>query len=103
MADKRIIAIIIIVIISFSLIIAIPIMTFSTIFSSYSKIDEMFTFYYNPSNSSETIQLNLSADVGNIEIKYIDRFKSPMHHSKTNNESHHSNHHKGKVCHLLNL
>ncbi|MEE9376439.1 MAG: hypothetical protein V3V33_00200 [Candidatus Lokiarchaeia archaeon] len=72
MANKSIIAITLIVIISFTFIITIPILTLSNGLSNYGTIDEFLTIEYAPDNSSPIEKLNLNVDVGDVEIKYID-------------------------------
>ena len=71
MANKSILVVILIVFLGISLIITIPVLTLSSGLSNYGTIDELYTFEYAPNNSSPIEKLNVNADVGNIEIKYI--------------------------------
>ncbi len=71
MTNKRIISLIMMIIIGLSLIITIPVLTLSGGFSNYGTIDELLTYEYAPDNSSPIGKLNLNADVGDVEIKYV--------------------------------
>jgi hypothetical protein len=71
MANKAITAIIIMLVISFSLIISTPMVILSTILSPYGIISEELPFYYRPSSPSIIDELNINTDLGNVEIKYI--------------------------------
>ncbi|MFX1292488.1 MAG: hypothetical protein ACFFAG_16210 [Promethearchaeota archaeon] len=71
MAHKSIKKIIIMVIVCFSLIFTLPIVILSTTLSPYGKIIKSIRFDYKPSSSSFMEELNINADLGNIEIKYI--------------------------------
>lgn len=71
MANKAIKAIIIMLIICFSLIISTPMVILSTILSPYGRISKKIPFYYYPSSPSIMDELNINADLGDIEIKYI--------------------------------
>ena len=71
MANKITLVISIIVIFGMSLIISIPIFIMSTTLAHYGKIEESIPFYYKPSNSSFMKELNINADIGEIEIGYI--------------------------------
>jgi len=71
MANKAITAIIIMLIICFSLIISTPMVILSTILSPYGSISKEIPFYYKPSSPSIMDELNINTDLGNIEIKYI--------------------------------
>ncbi|MFX1495497.1 MAG: hypothetical protein ACFFBZ_14530 [Promethearchaeota archaeon] len=71
MANKTGIVIIIIVVFGIALIISIPALIISTTLSPYGIIDESIPFYYNPGNSSFMESLNINADVGEIDVKYI--------------------------------
>ncbi|MFW9942615.1 MAG: hypothetical protein ACFFFT_16370 [Candidatus Thorarchaeota archaeon] len=71
MAKKAGIIIIIMIVLGIILIITIPVFIISTNLSAYGKIDESIPFYYNASNSSLMESLNINADVGEIDIKYI--------------------------------
>ncbi|UCC19286.1 MAG: hypothetical protein JSV62_14465 [Promethearchaeota archaeon] len=72
MLKKRIIGIILIVIIGCSLIIFIPIQIISIHLSSYSTINEFYSFIYQPSSPFPIEKLYINADEGNIEIRYKD-------------------------------
>ncbi|GAH03061.1 unnamed protein product, partial [marine sediment metagenome] len=71
MANKSIIAIFVVILVSISLIIAIPVITLSSGFSNYGRIDELLTYEYAPDNSSPIEKFNLNVDMGNVEIKYV--------------------------------
>ncbi|MFX1583007.1 MAG: hypothetical protein ACFFDL_00320 [Promethearchaeota archaeon] len=71
MANKTGIIIIIIIVFGIALIISIPALIISTTLLPYGIIDESILFYYNPGNSSFMESLNINADVGEIDIKYI--------------------------------
>jgi len=71
MANKSIIAIFVVILVSISLIISIPVLTLSSGFSNYGKIDELLIFEYAPDNSSPIEKFNLNVDMGNVEITYI--------------------------------
>ena len=71
MANKTGIVIIIMIVFGIALIISIPAFIISTTLSPYGIIDESIPFYYNPNNSSLMESLNINADVGEIDIKYI--------------------------------
>ena len=71
MANKSIVAIFVVILVSISLIISIPVLTLSSGFSNYGKIDELLIFEYAPDNSSPIEKFNLNVDMGNIEIKYV--------------------------------
>jgi len=71
MANKNIIAIFLVILVVISLIIAIPVLTFSSSFSNYGRIDELLIFEYAPDNSSPIEKFNLNIDMGNVEIKYV--------------------------------
>jgi len=60
------------VILGFSLSIAFPIVIFSTVLTSYGRIDENIFFYCTQNNVSAIEELNLNIDAGNIQINYID-------------------------------
>ena len=72
MAKKNILAVFLIVFLSLSLIVSIPIFTLSIQLSTYEVIAETDdSFIYAPSNSSPVEKLNIYAEYGNIEIKYV--------------------------------
>lgn len=71
MAKKSIIAIFVLILVAISLIISIPALTLSNIFSNYGTIDELLHFEYAPDNSSPIEKLNINTDIGDIEIKYV--------------------------------
>jgi len=71
MANKSIIAIFVVILVGISLIIAIPVLTFSSSFSNYGRIDESFIYRYAPEDSSPIEKLNLNIDIGDVEIKYV--------------------------------
>ncbi|MFW9827956.1 MAG: hypothetical protein ACFFEY_10205 [Candidatus Thorarchaeota archaeon] len=71
MANKAITAIIIMLIICFSLIISTPMVIISTILSPYGRIVEKIPFSYKPTSPSIMDELNINVDLGDIEIKYI--------------------------------
>ena len=71
MANKSIIAIFVVILVGISLIVSIPVLTFSSAFSNYGTIDELLTFEYAPDNSSSIEKLNLNVDMGDVEIKYV--------------------------------
>jgi len=71
MANKRLLAIIIIFIFVISLITAVPITFLFVVLSSYSKIHENRVLKYSASNSSPIIELNVNNEIGNVEINYI--------------------------------
>ena len=71
MANKIALAISIIITFGMILIISIPIFIISTTLAPYGIIEESIPFYYNPSNSSFMKELNINADIGEIEIRYI--------------------------------
>jgi hypothetical protein len=71
MTNKAIKLIIIIVIICFSLIFSLPIVILSTTLAPYGKIFRSISFYYEPLNPSFMKELNINADLGNIDINYI--------------------------------
>lgn len=72
MAKKAISAIITMIIIVFSFIIAAPITLLSINLSSYGKIDKSFTYKYVRSSPPSLEKLNFYVDIGNIEIQYVD-------------------------------
>ena len=72
MANKNIIAFTTIAIIIFSFILTVPITIISFGLSSYDIIHESISYEYAPQSSSSIEQLNINADIGNIEIMYID-------------------------------
>ena len=72
MANKSIIAIVVIVFVGISLIVTIPILILSSGLSNYGMIDEFLTYKYAPNNSSPIENLNINAEVGDIEIKFVD-------------------------------
>jgi hypothetical protein len=69
---KRIIGIILMVIIGFSLIIFVPIQIISIRLISYDTINESCSFFYQPSSPSPIEKLYINADEGNVEIRYVD-------------------------------
>ncbi len=71
MANKATTAIITMLFICFSLIISTPMVILSTILSPYGRISKEIPFYYKPSSPSIMDELNINADLGNIDIKYI--------------------------------
>lgn len=71
MANKSIIAIFVIVFVGISLIVTIPILILSSGLSNYGMIDESLTYKYAPNNSSPIENLNINAEVGDIEIKFV--------------------------------
>lgn len=71
MAKKAIAVIILTVVFFFSLIFTIPIVILSDNFSNYARVDDSRSFYYAPSNSSTTEELNLKIDRSEVEIKYV--------------------------------
>lgn len=72
MEKKKIIGITSIIIFGFSLIMTIPIAFLTIVFSPYGIIDESYSFIYQPSSPSSVEKLFITADVGNVEIRYID-------------------------------
>ena len=71
MENKRIIAIFVVILVGISLIISIPVLTLSSSFSNYGRIDESFIYRYAPEDSSPIEKFNLNVDVGDVEIKYV--------------------------------
>jgi len=71
MANKTIKALIIVITISFSIIVSVPILILSTALSSYGRISKSLFYYYNPSEPTFIKELNINADIGEIEIRYI--------------------------------
>lgn len=71
MANKTIKTLIIVITLSFSIIISVPILILSTVLSSYGRISKSLLYYYNPSKPTFIKELNINADIGEIEIKYI--------------------------------
>ncbi|MFX1573774.1 MAG: hypothetical protein ACFFB0_13575 [Promethearchaeota archaeon] len=71
MVNKRIVAIILVLIFGFSMTISIPIIILSAGFSPLVTIVETIRFEDTKYNSSAVEELNLIADVGNIKIQYI--------------------------------
>ncbi|MFX1407909.1 MAG: hypothetical protein ACFFC9_11200 [Promethearchaeota archaeon] len=71
MANKSIIAFILIIIITFNFILILPIAFMSIQFSSYDIIDESLSYEYVPDTPSSIEKLYLNVDVGNIEIRYV--------------------------------
>ena len=67
-----ILGIFLVIILAFSVIIIIPILSISNNFSSYKLIEAHPTYNYEPSTPSSVEHLIVSADVGNVEIKYVD-------------------------------
>jgi len=61
----------VIVFVGISLIVTIPILILSSGLSNYGMIDESFTYKYAPNNSSPIENLNINAEVGDIEIKFV--------------------------------
>ncbi len=72
MEKKSIIGITSIIIFGFSLIMTIPIAFLTIVLSPYGVIDESYSFIYQPSSPSSVEKLFITADVGNVEIRYID-------------------------------
>ena len=70
MANRNVQAIILMIIVGFSLLISIPIIILSVGFSPYITIEKSLTYFYTPINSSAIEEINLNSDVGNIEIGY---------------------------------
>ena len=71
-ANKSIIPIFIIVFVGISFLFTIPILTLSVGLSTYDIIAETDdSFIYAPINSSPVEKLNIYAEYGNIEIKYV--------------------------------
>jgi len=52
----------VVILVSVSLIISIPVLTLSSGFSNYRKIDELLTYEYAPDNSSPIEKLNLNVE-----------------------------------------
>jgi len=71
MANKRILAIALIICFGISMSISIPIAILSAYFLPFNIISETCKFEYKPYNSSAIEELNLIVDVGNIQIQYI--------------------------------
>ncbi|MFX1574201.1 MAG: hypothetical protein ACFFB0_15775 [Promethearchaeota archaeon] len=72
MGKKGIILFVLIIMISFSLIIYIPIAILSVNISSYDIIDESESFIYEPSSPSSVEKLYINIEFGDIEIRYIE-------------------------------
>ncbi|MFX1327696.1 MAG: hypothetical protein ACFE91_06060 [Promethearchaeota archaeon] len=72
MEKKNIIGIATLIIFVFSLIITVPITFLTIVLSPYGIIDESYSFSYEPISPSTIEKLYITADVGNIEIRYID-------------------------------
>lgn len=71
MANRIINVVIIVLIISFSLIISMPIIVLKITLAPYGIIEESIPFYYNPNNSSWMKNLNINTDIGEVEVFYI--------------------------------
>ncbi|MHA1985723.1 MAG: hypothetical protein ACW98D_03695 [Promethearchaeota archaeon] len=71
MGNKGIIAIIGIIFIDISLLITIPILSFSSNLRGYGRFNETLIVKHDPINESSIQKLNLNVEVGNIEIKYV--------------------------------
>jgi hypothetical protein len=70
---KKIVALIVLtVVISFSLILSMPILILSETFSNYDSIDKTLSYYYTSSNTSSSTELNLLMDRSQVEVVYID-------------------------------
>ena len=72
MANKSILVVFLIVFLGISLIVTIPIFTISIQLSTYDVIEITDnSFIYAPANSSPIEKLNIYAELGDIEIKYV--------------------------------
>ncbi|KKL62596.1 hypothetical protein LCGC14_2183630 [marine sediment metagenome] len=72
MANKNILVVFLIAFLGISLIVTIPIFTLSSQLSTYDVMDETDdSFIYAPSNSSPIEKLNIYAERGDVEIKYV--------------------------------
>lgn len=72
MARRGVIGGFLLILLCSSLIIIIPISSISITFLSYGLIEERFSYSYNPSTPYPIEQLYINADVGNIDIRYVD-------------------------------
>ncbi|MHA2185043.1 MAG: hypothetical protein ACXAAI_08595 [Promethearchaeota archaeon] len=71
MAKKNILVMFLTVLITFSLIIAVPIASLSVKLSTYGRIKKLLTFEYNPPSPSSAEKLILNIVKGDIKIRYI--------------------------------
>jgi len=70
MANKSTLSIVLLAILAFFILTAIPITVLFDNFLNYGKIEEFLIFYYSPEVPSLTDELKINTDVGNIEIVY---------------------------------
>ena len=68
---KKVVVFPFLIMIGFSLIIAIPISFLSDNLSSYDFYDDSFSYEYYPDSPSTVECLNLNIELGNVEIKYV--------------------------------
>ena len=72
MANKSIFVAFLIVFLSISLIITIPVLTLSSSLSNYDTYDDIIYFRYFPSNASEVQKLTFYNEIGHVKIKYFE-------------------------------